>query len=93
MLYAINGGRDEISGHQVGPCFAPITGDYLTYEEFMPKFEQMMRWLAKTYVNALKIIHYMHDKYDYEAFEMHCRSVDRYRLYCCHEELQGAHCA
>ena len=81
MLYAINGGRDEISGHQVGPCFAPITGDYLTYEEFMPKFEQMMRWLAKTYVNALKIIHYMHDKYDYEAFEMalHDGDVERTR--------------
>ena len=76
MLYAINGGRDEISGHQVGPCFAPITGDYLTYEEFMPKFEQMMRWLAKTYVNALKIIHYMHD---YEAFEMALHDGDAER--------------
>ena len=81
MLYAINGGRDEMTGHQIAPRFAPITSDYLTYEEFMPKFEQMMRWLAKTYVNALKIIHYMHDKYDYEAFEMslHDGDVERTR--------------
>ena len=53
MLYAINGGRDEVSGQQIGPRFSPITSDYLTYEEFWPRFEQMMRWLAKTYVNAL----------------------------------------
>lgn len=79
LLYAINGGRDEITGDQVSPIYAPITGDYLEYEEVMDKFEQMMRWLAKVYVNALKIIHYMHDKYDYEAFEMalHDGDVDR----------------
>lgn len=81
MLYAINGGRDEITGHQIAPSFAPITSEYLTYDEFMPRFENMMRWLAKTYVNALKIIHYMHDKYDYEAFEMalHDGDVERTR--------------
>ena len=81
MLYAINGGKDEIHGNQVGPCFSPITGDYLTFEEFWPRFDAMMRWLAKTYVNALKIIHYMHDKYDYEAFEMalHDGDVQRTR--------------
>lgn len=81
MLYAINGGRDEMTGEQVAPCFSPIEGDYLTYEEFWPRFEAMMRWLAKTYVNALKIIHYMHDKYDYEAFEMalHDGDVQRTR--------------
>ena len=81
MLYAINGGRDEMTGEQVAPMYSPIEGDYLTYEEFMPRFEQMMRWLAKTYVNALKIIHYMHDKYDYEAFEMalHDGDVQRTR--------------
>ena len=81
LLYAINGGRDEMSGHQISPEFAPITGDYLEYEEVMRKFEQMMRWLAKVYVNALKIIHYMHDKYDYEAFEMalHDGDVERTR--------------
>ena len=70
LLYAINGGRDEITGEQVGPDFAPITGEYLEYDELMYKFENMMRWLAKTYVNALKIIHYMHDKYNYEAYQM-----------------------
>lgn len=70
LLYAINGGRDEMTGEQVGPDYAPITSEYLDYEEVMYKFENMMRWLAKTYVNALKIIHYMHDKYDYEAYQM-----------------------
>ncbi len=76
LLYAINGGRDEITGEQISPEYAPITGDYLDYEEVMRKFEQMMRWLAKVYVNALKIIHYMHDKYDYEAFEMSLHDGD-----------------
>lgn len=81
MLYAINGGRDERSGEQIAPMFEPISGEYLTMEEFMPKFEQMMRWLAKVYVNALKIIHYMHDKYAYEAYEMalHDGDVERIR--------------
>ena len=76
LLYAINGGRDEITGEQISPEYAPITGDYLEYEEVMRKLEQMMRWLAKVYVNALKIIHYMHDKYDYEAFEMSLHDGD-----------------
>jgi formate C-acetyltransferase len=81
MLYAINGGRDERSGEQIAPKFEPISGEYLTLDEFMPKFEQMMRWLAKVYVNALKIIHYMHDKYAYEAYEMalHDGDVERIR--------------
>ena len=81
LLYAINGGRDEKSGEQIAPGFTPITSEYLDYEEVMDKFEQMMRWLAKTYVNALQIIHYMHDKYDYEAFEMalHDGDVERTR--------------
>lgn len=81
MLYAINGGRDERSGEQIAPMYEPIKGEYLTLEEFMPKFEQMMRWLAKVYVNALKIIHYMHDKYAYEAYEMalHDGDVERIR--------------
>lgn len=81
MLYAINGGRDERTGEQIAPMYEPIKGDYLTLEEFMPKFEQMMRWLAKVYVNALKIIHYMHDKYAYEAYEMalHDGDVERIR--------------
>ncbi|MBR4118805.1 MAG: formate C-acetyltransferase [Bacteroidales bacterium] len=81
LLYAINGGRDEISGVQVAPRFEPITSEYLDYDEVMRKYSQMMRWLAKVYVNALKIIHYMHDKYAYEAFEMslHDGRVERIR--------------
>ncbi|MBQ8867996.1 MAG: formate C-acetyltransferase [Bacteroidaceae bacterium] len=81
MLYAINGGRDERSGEQIAPMYEAIKGDYLTLDEFMPKFEQMMRWLAKVYVNGLKIIHYMHDKYAYEAYEMalHDGDVERIR--------------
>lgn len=81
MLYAINGGRDERTGEQIAPIYEGIKGDYLTLDEFMPKFEQMMRWLAKVYVNALKIIHYMHDKYAYEAYEMalHDGDVERIR--------------
>jgi formate C-acetyltransferase len=80
LLYAINGGRDEVSGAQVSPKFAPITSEYLDYNEVMEKFEQMMRWLAKVYINALKIIHYMHDKYDYEAYEMALHDGDVQRI-------------
>lgn len=80
LLYAINGGRDEKSGIQVAPKFEPITSEYLEYDEVMAKFEQMMRWLAKVYVNALKIIHYMHDKYAYEAFEMSLHDGDVQRI-------------
>ena len=76
LLYALNGGRDEKSGAQVAPKFAPVTGDYLEFNEVMEKFEQMMKWLAGVYVNALKIIHYMHDKYAYEAFEMGLHDLD-----------------
>ena len=81
LLYAINGGRDERSGVQVAPMFEPVRSEYLEYDEVMAKYEQMMRWLAKVYVNALKIIHYMHDKYAYEAFEMslHDGDVERIR--------------
>ncbi|MBQ3655988.1 MAG: formate C-acetyltransferase [Bacteroidales bacterium] len=79
LLYAINGGKDEMTGEQIGPDFAPITGDYLDYDTVMYKFENMMRWLAKTYVNALKIIHYMHDKYDYEAYQMSLIDGDVFR--------------
>ena len=81
LLYAINGGRDERSGDQIAPAYAPITDDVLDYDVVMEKFEQMMGWLARTYANALHIIHYMHDKYDYEAFEMslHDGDVERTR--------------
>ena len=80
LLYAINGGRDERTGVQVAPKFEPITSEYLDYNEVMGKYEQMMRWLAKVYVNALKIIHYMHDKYDYEAYEMALHDGDVQRI-------------
>jgi formate C-acetyltransferase len=70
LLYAINGGRDEISGDQVGPTLPPLTGDVLDYGEVVARLEEMMGWLAKTYVDALNVIHYMHDKYAYERLEM-----------------------
>ena len=70
LLYAINGGRDEISGEQIGPVFEPIKGDYLEFDDVIGKFDRMMEWLAGVYVNAMNIIHYMHDKYAYERIEM-----------------------
>src|SRR6478736_442456 len=70
LLYAINGGRDEITGKQIGPVFEPVTGDYLNFDEVVGKFEKMMEWLAGVYVNAMNVIHYMHDKYSYERIEM-----------------------
>ena len=76
LLYALNGGKDEKTGVQVAPKFEPVTGDYLEFNEVVEKFEQMMKWLAGVYVNALKIIHYMHDKYAYEAFEMGLHDLD-----------------
>ena len=70
LLYAINGGRDEITGKQVGPAYESVQGDYLDFDDVMPKFEKMMDWLARVYVNAMNVIHYMHDKYAYERVEM-----------------------
>jgi formate C-acetyltransferase len=70
LLYAINGGRDEISGKQVGPKIDPVKGDYLEFDDVAAKFEAMMEWLAGVYVNAMNVIHYMHDKYSYERIEM-----------------------
>jgi len=70
LLYAINGGRDEVSGKQVAPKFEPVKGDYLEFEDVVGKFEHMMEWLARVYVNAMNVIHYMHDKYSYERIEM-----------------------
>jgi formate C-acetyltransferase len=79
LLYALNSGRDEVTCDQVGPKLAPVSGEYLDYDEVMERYESMMDWLAKTYVNALNIIHYMHDKYAYESIEMalHDRDVVR----------------
>src|SRR5499427_7733930 len=70
LLYAINGGRDEISGEQIGPKTEPVKGDYLDFDDVLGKFETMMDWLAGVYVSAMNIIHYMHDKYAYERIEM-----------------------
>ena len=80
LLYAINGGVDEVSGKQVGPEYRPITSDYLDYDEVMAKYDDMMRWLAGVYVNTLNIIHYMHDKYCYEKIQMalHDQHVTRW---------------
>ena len=70
LLYAINGGRDELSGKQIGPKVDPVKGDYLEFDDVAAKFEAMMEWLAGVYVNAMNVIHYMHDKYSYERIEM-----------------------
>ena len=70
LLYAINGGRDEINGEQIGPASEPVRGDYLDFDDVIKKFEKMMDWLAGVYVNAMNVIHYMHDKYAYERLEM-----------------------
>lgn len=80
LLYAINGGVDEVSKKQVGPKYRPITSEYLDYDEVMEKYHDMMRWLAKVYVNTLNIIHYMHDKYCYERVQMalHDKKVTRW---------------
>src|SRR4026208_1490864 len=69
-LSAITGGRDEIAGKQVGPKVDPVQGDYLDFDDVAGKFERMMEWLAKVYVNAMNVIHYMHDKYSHERIEM-----------------------
>jgi formate C-acetyltransferase len=79
LLYAINGGRDEMSGDQIAPPTPPVTGDMLEYDDVFAKFDRVMEWLARTYVHALNCIHYMHDKYFYERLEMalHDRDILR----------------
>jgi formate C-acetyltransferase len=77
LLYAINGGRDALSGKQVAPRFEPITSEYLDYDEVMKKFDTMMDYVAKIYIKALNAIHYMHDKYSYEALEMALHDRDK----------------
>ena len=80
LLYAINGGVDEMTGEQVGPKYRPITSDYLEFDEVMMKYKAMLKWLANIYVNTLNIIHYMHDKYCYERLQMslHDKTVKRW---------------
>ena len=81
LLYAINGGVDEKSGEQVGPNYAPITAEYLDYDEVMAKYDKMMDWLVDIYVNTLNMIHYMHDKYYYEAAELALMDTDLKRTF------------
>ena len=83
LLYAINGGVDELSGRQVAPKFEPIKGDYLDYNEVMEKYDAMMDYVAKIYIKALNAIHYMHDKYSYEALEMALHDRKIYRTMAC----------
>ncbi len=83
LLYAINGGRDENSGKQVGPKNIPITSEYLDYDEVMEKFDSMMEYVAKIYIKALNAIHYMHDKYSYEALEFALHDKNIYRTMAC----------
>ena len=81
LLYAINGGVDEKSGEQVGPNYAPITSEYLDYDEVMAKYDKMMDWLVDIYVNTLNLIQYMHDKYYYEAAELALMDTDLKRTF------------
>ena len=81
LLYAINGGVDEKTGDQVGPKYQPITSEYLDYDEVVEKYDAMMDWLAHLYVGTLNMIHYMHDKYYYEAAEMALIDTDVRRTF------------
>ena len=81
LLYTINGGRDEVSGKQITPKFAPITSEYLDYDEVMDKYDNMMEYVARIYIKALNAIHYMHDKYYYEAAQMSLIDTDLKRTF------------
>ncbi len=83
LLYAINGGKDEVTGKQVAPMFEPITSEYLDYDEVVAKYDQMMEYVAKIYIKALNAIHYMHDKYSYEALEMALHDKDILQTMAC----------
>ena len=83
LLYAINGGKDEISGKQVAPMFEPVAGEYLDYDEVVEKFDQVLDWLSELYINTLNIIHYMHDKYNYEKLQMALHDIDVFRTQAC----------
>jgi formate C-acetyltransferase len=83
LLYAINGGRDELTGEQVGPALAPLTGEVLDYAEVRARFENICGWLSNLYINTLNVIHYMHDKYCYESLQMALHSEDVRRTMAC----------
>ncbi|MES5824771.1 formate C-acetyltransferase [Streptomyces sp. RG80] len=83
LLYAVNGGRDEMTGEQVAPPMPPLTGEYLDYDELRTAYDRMLDWLARTYVDALNVIHYMHDKYAYERIEMALHDHPVHRFMAC----------
>ncbi len=83
LLYAINGGRDEVSGDQVGPAMEPVAGDVLDFDDVRDKYDHFLDWVAKVYVQALNIIHFMHDKYNYESLEMSLHDRDVFRTMAC----------
>ncbi|MFD3628095.1 formate C-acetyltransferase [Streptomyces sp. NPDC058698] len=83
LLYAVNGGRDEMTGEQVTPAMPPLTGEYLDYEELSAAYDRVLDWLAATYVNALNVIHYMHDKYAYERIGMALHDYPVHRFMAC----------
>ncbi len=83
LLYAVNGGRDEMTGEQVAPATPPLTGEYLDYDELSAAYDRTLDWLAETYVNALNVIHYMHDKYAYERIEMALHDHPVHRFMAC----------
>jgi formate C-acetyltransferase len=83
LLYAINGGKDEKTGEQIGPELAPITSEYLDFDEVVRKFDGVLDWLAQLYINTLNIIHYMHDKYCYERLQMSLHDKDVLRTSAC----------
>lgn len=83
LLYAVNGGRDEMTGDQVAIPTTPLTGEYLDYEELSAAYDHVLDWLARTYVNALNVIHYTHDKYAYERIEMALHDYPVHRFMAC----------
>jgi len=83
LLYAINGGRDEITGEQIAPPFNPVTTEYLDYDEVMQRFIEILEWLSALYVNTLNVIHFMHDRYSYERLEMALHDRVVYRTMAC----------
>lgn len=83
LLYSINGGRDEKSGVQVGPALTPVESEYLDYDDVMKRFDAVLTWVAKLYINTLNIIHYMHDKYAYERLQMALHDKDILRTMAC----------
>ncbi len=83
LLYAINGGRDEMTGMQIGPRFAPVQTEYLDYNDVMERFDMILDWVARLYMNTLNIIHYMHDKYAYERLQMALHDREVFRTMAC----------